>query len=255
MCRPRAADRELGVDRESLRVALAVVTGVAFVGFFLGTSAWDYEDESVVEEPEERELPVPEALSYTELRTHPRTTPTGWTGDIEALRAAGPSLLDPVTLSGDKSVALADRASLRAYDGAPPRVPHAVRQDSAAECLACHDEGLRFRGLLAPALSHEGYTSCTQCHVVEDSPVPGGSSLPTDPRAVANAFDGIDAPTAGPRAWSVAPPQIPHRVFMRENCDSCHGVNGRDPIRSSHPDRESCTQCHASTSDAFPVLP
>ncbi|MBM4364959.1 MAG: hypothetical protein FJ102_02010 [Deltaproteobacteria bacterium] len=243
------------MDRESLRVALAVVTGVAFVGFFLGTSAWDYEDESVIDEPGTPEPSVPEALSYTELRAHPRATTTGWSEDLAALREAGPGLFDEVTLPADKSAALAARASLRAYDGAPPRVPHAVRQDSAAECLACHDEGLRFRGLTAPALSHDSYTSCTQCHVVEASPVPGGSSLPHDPRAVANSFDGIDAPTAGPRAWSVAPPQVPHRVFMRENCDSCHGVNGRDPIRSSHPYRESCTQCHASANDAFPVLP
>ncbi len=243
------------MDRESLRVGLAVVTGVAVVGFFLGTSAWDYEDESVADEPDEREPPVPEALTYTELRTHPRTTPTGWTEDIAALREAGPDLFDPVAITGEKSAALAERAALRAYDGAPPRVPHAVRQDSAAECLACHDEGLRFRELLAPAMSHAEYTSCTQCHVVESSPVPGGSVLADDSRAVANNFDGIDAPTSGPRAWSVAPPQIPHRVFMRENCDSCHGVNGRDPIRSTHPYRESCTQCHASANDAFPGLP
>jgi cytochrome c-type protein NapB len=84
--------------------------------------------------------------------------------------------------------------------------------------------------------------------------VPGSAALRPDPRAVENDFDGLDAPGAGPRASIVAPPQLPHRVFMRENCDSCHGVNGRDPIRSSHPWRESCSQCHASSSDSFPGL-
>jgi cytochrome c-type protein NapB len=32
---------------------------------------------------------------------------------------------------------------------------------------------------------------------------------------------------------------------MRENCMSCHGEGGTSAIRTSHPDRQSCTQCHA----------
>jgi cytochrome c-type protein NapB len=99
-------------------------------------------------------------------------------------------------------------------------------------------------------MSHTAMASCTQCHVVEEAPMPGGADLPPDPRDVGNAFVGLPSPTAGPRAWDVAPPQVPHRTFMRENCDSCHGVNGRDALRSSHPWRESCEQCHAASAQA-----
>ena len=53
----------------------------------------------------------------------------------------------------------------------------------------------------------------------------------------------------GNRAWSIAPPEIPHRTFMQERCESCHGVNGRDAIRSTHPWRQSCEQCHAPSAE------
>jgi cytochrome c-type protein NapB len=73
---------------------------------------------------------------------------------------------------------------------------------------------------------------------------------------VPNSFVGKVSPVAGPRAWDIAPPQIPHTTWMREQCDACHGVNGRDPIRSTHPWRESCEQCHAAsaTNDLRPGL-
>ncbi len=244
------------MDKGPLQVALAVVIGVALIGFFAGTDARDYEAAARRDggEASDTEPVVPEALSYVGLRAHPRTSPSGWSDDVAALRAAGPGVLDPVELDGDKGDDIFARAALRAYDGAPPRIPHAIRQDAVPECLACHDEGLRLRGLLAPQMSHHELTSCTQCHVVTESPVPGDTALPADPRAVDNRFDGLDSPTSGSRAWSVAPPQLPHRTFMREQCDSCHGVNGRDSIRSSHPWRESCSQCHAATSDGPPGL-
>jgi cytochrome c-type protein NapB len=87
--------------------------------------------------------------------------------------------------------------------------------------------------------------------------MPGGQDLPPDPRAVDNSFAGFPSPDQGPRAWDIAPPQIPHRTFMRERCESCHGVNGRDAIRSSHPYRQSCEQCHAASAekDLRPGLP
>lgn len=72
-----------------------------------------------------------------------------------------------------------------------------------------------------------------------------GEPLPPDATFAANLFDGLDSPDHGARAWSIAPPQIPHRTLMRERCESCHGVGGRDAMRSTHPDRQSCTQCHA----------
>lgn len=236
------------MERGPLGVGLAVVIGVALIGFVLGTDAGEYERERVelAEEADPAVGDAPLASTYASLRVTARGAGSGWSTDLAALAGSGPQLLDPVTPAGDKGAALGERARLRAYDGAPPRIPHAVRQDSASECLACHADGLRFRGLLAPPASHALYTSCTQCHVVAESPVPAGE-LPADPRAVGNSFVGLASPQAGERAWSIAPPQIPHRVAMRERCDSCHGVNGRDALRSTHPWRESCEQCHAAS--------
>ncbi|HRC56557.1 MAG TPA: hypothetical protein PKU97_11575, partial [Kofleriaceae bacterium] len=60
-----------------------------------------------------------------------------------------------------------------------------------------------------------------------------------------SAFVGLPAPGRGERAWPGAPPTIPHTTWMRERCDSCHGVWGASGLRSTHPWRQSCTQCHA----------
>lgn len=237
-------------QQAGLHVLLTMVVGVSFVGFLVGTSPSDYDLEPplVHHAPASTDAGVPTARAYAELATTPRGAGSGWETDLAALR--GPSRLDPVDLGGaSKPADLADRAALRAFDGAPPRIPHAVRQDSAAECLACHDEGLQLRGRLATPMSHKVFTSCTQCHVVDEAPMPGGADLPPDPRAVANAFAGLASPEAGPRAWDIAPPQVPHTSWMRERCDSCHGVNGRNALRSSHPDRTSCEQCHAASAE------
>lgn len=245
-------------EQAGLHVLLTIVVGLSFVGFLVGTSPSDYDlDPPLVHHvPTLSDEGVPRARSYAQLGGSPRGEGSGWEADLAALR--GPSRLDPVTLEGaSKAADLANRAALRAYDGAPPRIPHTIRQDSAAECLACHDEGLQLRGRLATPMSHKPYTSCTQCHVADEAPMPGGADLPPDPRAVANAFVGLSSPLAGPRAWDIAPPQVPHSGWMRERCDSCHGVNGRNALRSTHPDRQSCEQCHAASAETSlrPGLP
>jgi nitrate reductase (cytochrome), electron transfer subunit len=38
---------------------------------------------------------------------------------------------------------------------------------------------------------------------------------------------------------------VPHPIFMRENCLSCHGAAGPEPIRTTHPWQTNCLQCHA----------
>jgi cytochrome c-type protein NapB len=234
-------------NASAFHVFLAVVMGVALIGFITGTQAPEASPESPTAERGIEHPGVSPAKSYAELREGPRGTGSGWASDIEMLRADGPGVTDAVEFANTSLTAdLSGRASLRAYAGAPPRIPHTVRQDSASECLACHDQGLQFRGLTAPKMSHTSYSSCTQCHVVTEAPMPGGDDLPNDPRAVASSFRGMSEPTGGPRASAVAPPQVPHRTFMRENCDSCHGLNGSAAMRSSHPWRTSCQQCHAA---------
>jgi cytochrome c-type protein NapB len=91
-------------------------------------------------------------------------------------------------------------------------------------------------------MSHPQYSNCTQCHV----PADGLRSLTEDERLfVANSFEGLGAPGRGSRAYPGAPPTVPHGVFMRQNCMSCHGPDRPNAILSSHPERQNCLQCHA----------
>jgi cytochrome c-type protein NapB len=153
-----------------------------------------------------------------------------------------PNLFAPVVQSeADRDAALARRAARRAYDGAPPTIPHAIDQIAAPSCLTCHELGARIANLIAPRISHPVLGSCVQCHVVAADPRPGVVTPP----APASDFAGLPAPRSGARAWPGAPPTIPHTTWMRDNCASCHGAFGRDGIKSTHPWRASCTQCHA----------
>jgi cytochrome c-type protein NapB len=63
---------------------------------------------------------------------------------------------------------------------------------------------------------------------------------------VASGFVGLGQDLrAGSRATPGAPPTLPHRVLMRENCNACHdGPGAREEIRTSHPERWRCQQCH-----------
>ena len=144
-----------------------------------------------------------------------------------------------------KDAALADRAKNRAFDGAPPMVPHEVDARSVAACTGCHSSGMNMGDRIAPMMSHAMLTNCTQCHV----PQQGTSPTMTLPEALPfenNQWQGMASPTHGPRATEIAPPQIPHRTHMREQCLSCHGPLGREALRTSHPDRQNCQQCHTS---------
>ncbi len=152
-----------------------------------------------------------------------------------------------------RGAALAARAARRAYDGAPPRVPHQVDQRNAPDCLFCHSEGLSVAGRVAPKLSHQPYLNCLQCHVVERSAgndwvIPETPDAPL-PQKLDTAFEG--ASLAEPVApWGPgAPPPMPHTVHMRTDCASCHGPSGRDGLRTSHPERQNCLQCHAQSAN------
>lgn len=133
------------------------------------------------------------------------------------------------------------RAQRRAYDGAPPVVGHESHQ---ATCTTCHtDTGMMVPNLgFAPALPHgrdsivADTANCRQCHLFKTS----------DELFVDSTF--VGAPqviSGGTRLYPGAPPVMPHPLFMRENCTSCHsGPSARPEIICSHPDRANCMQCH-----------
>ena len=160
---------------------------------------------------------------------------------LMAAGCSGDQIPVPGRAGATKSVATL-RAERRAYDGAPPTIPHA---SFGMRCNACHNAtGQSVAGVgFAPASPHVdteragGTTRCRQCHVFAT----------TDRLFVVSRFQGVnqDPLLSGGRATPGAPPTIPHRILMRENCTACHdGPGAREEIRTSHPDRWRCRQCH-----------
>ena len=235
-------------SRGLLYCFVLVVFAVSAVGFMTGTNVRpEHLRRAKTQSPESPVGgKVAKARSYRQMRDTPRGQGSGWEEAVN-IAANQPPIREKPGLSLDS--ALHSRGTRRAYDGAPPTIPHFVQQNSAAECMACHAQGLRLGERQARVIPHGELTNCVQCHVPETAPAPGQNLLPPDPRGVANSFVGQTAPKSGPRAWNIAPPQIPHASFMRENCMSCHGSTGSSPMRSSHLDRQNCTQCHTASAE------
>jgi hypothetical protein len=160
--------------------------------------------------------------------------------------------------------------SLRAYPGAPPRIPHGLTEPEfrLTLCNSCHARGgfaPRF-GTYTPVTPHAGWSDCLQCHAPDamtvglglpritddvicqqchvnpDEPPPSLVSLDWEPRAW---------PELGQRAMDESPQWIPHTLQYRENCMACHGgpwaVEG---IRTTHPERVDCRACHVTVEEA-----
>lgn len=189
----------------------------------------------------------PAVRDYTELRTSPLYSQIqSWIADQERLRKNTPRYTDEVNVAGtDKETALLKRAQNRAFDGAPPTVPHPIMQTGRPDCLVCHRTGLKIHGRTASAVSHHEMQNCTQCHTSCKRQAPdSGRTWPEENIPWKNGFAGKISKASGPRAFAIGPPQIPHPTFMREKCDSCHGLNGNLSMRSTHPNRLNCEQCH-----------
>lgn len=132
-----------------------------------------------------------------------------------------------------------ERAERRAYDGAPPVIPHDAFE---AACTSCHGErAVEVAGVgLAPPSPHAradgSFARCEQCHVRPN----------TETIFAGSTFHGLRQDLRhGRRLHVLAPPVMPHPAFMRENCRACHtGPAAREEIRTSHPERDRCRQCH-----------
>jgi nitrate reductase (cytochrome), electron transfer subunit len=170
--------------------------------------------------------------------------------------------------SGARPRTLAGFRALRAYPGAPPRVPHEL---SAAEfrgttCNTCHERGgwsARF-GAYTPVTPHPEFRNCLQCHAADDGAVgiaaTGGATAalaadargrrPEAPLLVAVDWRTTAWPATGQQAMAGSPPAIPHGLELRGNCLACHaGASAVAEIRTTHPERANCRQCHASVYD------
>jgi nitrate reductase (cytochrome), electron transfer subunit len=189
------------------------------------------------------------APRYLDIREQASRPNAGWASDLRALqpRAGQPTDWDRAE---ERSADWLDR---RAFDGAPPVVPHAIDQNNPMSCLACHEKPTQIGVRIAPAMSHPHYANCLQCHASSR-----GTGIPGERnQAISSLSSFVGAFPLGQasRAGEGAPPTIPHAVTHRESCLSCHGPQGNAPIRTTHPERASCLQCHAPDSKLDQAVP
>ncbi|MEZ4862516.1 MAG: hypothetical protein R3C14_14475 [Caldilineaceae bacterium] len=123
----------------------------------------------------------------------------------------------------------ADTTTENAHDpesGAPPpTIPHEV--ELTRNCLGCHSIPRR-----------QAIENCRQCHVA------------TTPEGVSIYDSSNWEPLHTGRKPALlpgAPPAIPHDLQMRNDCLACHaGPAAAVEIRTPHPERFQCQQCHVS---------
>ncbi len=139
-----------------------------------------------------------------------------------------------------------DRAELRAFYTAPPVIPHEVTDErDSSSCLMCHEKMMDLGDRVSTPTPHPQFSNCQQCHVRAVAPTWMGA------KKVETAWEGLLEPQKGFRAHDKAPPTIPHRLFLRESCLTCHGAEQPNEERAtSHPDRNNCRQCHMAVEDA-----
>lgn len=127
---------------------------------------------------------------------------------------------------------LIERKKLRAYDGAPPRIPHPVQPNIAyISCNNCHHVGSHH----GPNNLHKDQENCYQCHV----------PITTDSLFKRNEYVGYFNYEKQDRAQPLGPPYIPHRVQDRQKCHICHTADGsQEALKPRHGHLENCTGCH-----------
>ena len=232
-------------NRRYGQVAIMIVLAAAAIGFFAGIrdgvprSSW--ESRAAQASPPSIDGNVMPATGYLDLRHESLGANADYASSLSDLTVDAEAVT-AVSERRSRNEALEQRSDRRAYSGAPPTIPHDVEQLASDACLACHDLGVAIDGKSADGMPHPYLTNCQQCHVA--------ASPMWEPRMeVASTFRGLAEPSQGARAWEGAPPTVPHATWMRDNCSSCHGIHGKEGLRTSHPERRSCLQCHAPSAD------
>lgn len=156
---------------------------------------------------------------------------------------------------------------LRAYPGAPPRIPHELTPEEfrTSACKTCHERGgysRRFHAYV-PLTPHPDKGECLQCHVGADELMAIPLLSPDSSRRCHQCHGAGGRPPGyaenllgwRPAAWpqlpvvtpGETPPPIPHDLQGRGNCLACHaGPGAVAEIRTSHPEWADCRQCHVA---------
>lgn len=244
---PAQPDRERRQrTARAAHLLLTAVIAAAFIGFFVGIDYGVPHPDAQPPEPagEISAADVVPAMSYAEVRRRNIGPNRHWRSDLDKLPRPDADVNQEFTPTlAEKLASLEQRSQRRAYNGAPPTIPHSAHQMQSAQCIACHQASVRVGDKTSAALPHPYLTNCQQCHV---------QSSPQDfePFVLAeNLFEGLPAPQQGARAWPGAPPVIPHATFMRSDCLACHGPTGDPGLRTTHAWRRNCMQCHVPSAE------
>lgn len=143
---------------------------------------------------------------------------------------------------GSKVRTLKEYYERRAYPGAPPHIPHPVTKEMRIKqnCNVCHEKGgyVPQYQAFTPVTPHPDYKNCLQCHGLND-----GKDLFKE-----TVWEKISPPALKKSALPGGPLQVPHSLQLRQNCQACHsGPAAMVEIRSPHPERVNCIQCHTPT--------
>ncbi|HTR20523.1 MAG TPA: hypothetical protein VMH88_06685 [Gemmatimonadales bacterium] len=163
---------------------------------------------------------------------------------------------------------------LRGFEGAPPRIPHSLTAGEfrTFSCRTCHERGgysQRFTAYV-PLTPHPERGICLQCHVGVDSVI-GAEVADSNPNHRCPMCHGPSGGAPRPSAsltWATTawpalpaltpgetPPPIPHDLQFRENCLTCHaGPAAVAEIRTRHPHRANCRQCHVASNPDVPAF-
>ncbi len=236
-----------------LAVLLIIVGMVSVSGFFMGMRQSMTEEDNASPWLAGEDTVEGNPLGYPEAPLYKNIPETQWKANRDWQNKLADLPHKEIELTPGKPLTAAERAKIlqgrfdrRAFDGAPPTIPHAINYRDVLSCTACHsqDSNTIVAGNRVPAMSHHYMSSCTQCHV----PAEGLSAtirMATGGLVVENGFAGNPRPGKGTRAYQGAPPTTPHRIWLRQNCMSCHGPDMPDAIVTPHPQRSNCLQCHA----------
>lgn len=236
-----------------LAVVLMVVGIVSVSGFFMGmrqstrASRDDSHWRSAPQALGDGQAVYPEAPLYKDIPTAAWKANKDWKNELANLPHEKMDRTAREVMSHDeRAAALSDRIGRRAFDGAPPTIPHAINYRDVRSCSACHsqDANVLVAGKRVPAMSHPYFANCTQCHAPAAGMVFAIHSGTTG-LVVENKFRGSKRYGKGQRASPGAPPTVPHPLWMRQNCVSCHGPGMPDAVVTPHPQRQNCLQCHA----------
>jgi nitrate reductase (cytochrome), electron transfer subunit len=242
--------------KKAIPVVVAVLVTASVSGYFMGLrqiahhSAAQRELHLIERTPApSKAAQVPLAVSYEQMRVASAGRDRNLESTLEDL--VEPDLPPPPLFPAspeERKQAINRRAETRAFEGAPPVVSHPIDSVSTRSCLSCHATGRVVKDRVSTPISHPHWANCTQCHVPSD----GLGRFTQEEWAAAmphNHFVGSRDFAALERAFEGAPPVVPHPVWMRNNCLSCHGPKGEPALRTTHPERQNCLQCHAPSLD------